>query len=70
MAVLAQICLQTRGKPLPLKVDKKIRQNMQWLVNKILKEKRSDGVIGNIYSTGLAMQVRDQSPSGNQRGWD
>ncbi|CAM4565322.1 transcobalamin-1-like [Lepidochelys kempii] len=63
VAVLAQICLQTRGQPLPLKVDKKIRQNVQWLVKKILNEKRSDGVIGNIYSTGLAMQALSVSSS-------
>ncbi|KAM7165161.1 transcobalamin-1 isoform 2-T2 [Macrochelys suwanniensis] len=63
VAVLAQICLQTRGRPLPPKVHKKIRQNVQWLVNKTLDEKKRDGVIGNIYSTGLAMQALSVSSS-------
>ncbi|XP_034623580.1 transcobalamin-1-like [Trachemys scripta elegans] len=63
VAVLAQICLQTRGQPLPPKVHKKIRQNVQWLVDKILAKKRRDGVIGNIYSTGLAMQALSVSSS-------
>ncbi|TFJ99602.1 low density lipoprotein receptor adapter protein 1-like [Platysternon megacephalum] len=62
VAVLAQICLQTRGRPLPRKVHKKIRQNVQWLVDTILAERR-DGVIGNIYSTGLAMQALSVSSS-------
>ncbi|XP_006110368.2 transcobalamin-1 [Pelodiscus sinensis] len=57
VAILAQICLQTTGRPLPAKVTKKLRENVQWLVNKMLAEKKSDGVIGNIYSTGWAMQA-------------
>ncbi|XP_067397581.1 transcobalamin-1-like [Emydura macquarii macquarii] len=57
VAVLAQICLlTTRQSHLPM-VYEKIRENVQWLVDKILDEKSRDGVIGNIYSTGLAMQA-------------
>uniref|UniRef100_A0A8C4Y450 Transcobalamin 1 n=2 Tax=Gopherus evgoodei TaxID=1825980 RepID=A0A8C4Y450_9SAUR len=68
VAILAHICLQTRGQPLPPKVYKKIRQNVQWLVDKILAEKRRDGEIGNIYSTGLAMQALSVSSSYQKPG--
>uniref|UniRef100_A0A8C8VLY6 Transcobalamin 1 n=1 Tax=Pelusios castaneus TaxID=367368 RepID=A0A8C8VLY6_9SAUR len=63
VSVLAQICLLTTGQSLPPKVHQKIRQNVQWLVDKILAEKNSSGVIGNIYSTGLAMQALSVSSS-------
>ncbi|XP_074854667.1 transcobalamin-1 [Carettochelys insculpta] len=63
VAVLAQVCLLTTGQPLPPKVSEKIRQNVQWLVNKMLEKKASDGLIGNIYSTGLAMQALSVSSS-------
>ncbi|XP_074087508.1 transcobalamin-1 isoform X2 [Macrotis lagotis] len=51
LAVLALTCVN-RKKP-----DKMIGRNISCLVEKILSEKKQDGVIGNIYSTGEAMQA-------------
>nr|XP_056707784.1 transcobalamin-1-like [Euleptes europaea] len=56
LAVLAQICIQTRDNA-TLPEANVITANIQWLLNITLKQKRSDGVIGNLYSTGEAMQA-------------
>ncbi|XP_043828360.1 transcobalamin-1 [Dromiciops gliroides] len=51
LAVLALTCVNRRNP------DKKNESNISWLVKKILDEKKTDGTIGNIYSTGEAMQA-------------
>ncbi|XP_062974788.1 transcobalamin-1-like isoform X2 [Elgaria multicarinata webbii] len=58
VAVLAQICVQTTDTAaLSPEVNQTIAATVQWLLKKILEKKSQDGVIGNIYSTGLAMQA-------------
>ncbi|XP_048341200.1 transcobalamin-1-like isoform X2 [Sphaerodactylus townsendi] len=56
LAVLAQICIQTSDNS-TLPETNIITANIQWLLNNTLEQKRSDGVIGNMYSTGEAMQA-------------
>ncbi|XP_038620903.1 transcobalamin-1 [Tachyglossus aculeatus] len=51
VAVLAQICVQRSEK------DEKIEENIRQLVKKILESEDKYGTIGNVYSTGLAMQA-------------
>ncbi|XP_053098642.1 transcobalamin-1-like [Hemicordylus capensis] len=57
VAVLAQICIQTTENAILPGVNKTITANVQWLLKNILEQKSSDGVIGNMYSTGEAMQA-------------
>ncbi|XP_066466015.1 transcobalamin-1-like [Tiliqua scincoides] len=57
LAVLAQICVQTTDNALPPEVNMTITANIRWLLKKILEQKSTDGVIGNFYSTGEAMQA-------------
>ncbi|XP_072494819.1 transcobalamin-1 [Notamacropus eugenii] len=65
LAVLAMTCVN-RQNP-----DEMIRSNILWLVEKILKEKKQDGTIGNIYSTGEAMQALFVTPEYyKETDWD
>ncbi|KAJ6654122.1 hypothetical protein lerEdw1_007390 [Lerista edwardsae] len=57
LAVLAQICVQTTDNAIPPEANKTITANVHWLLKKILEQKSTDGVIGNFYSTGEAMQM-------------
>uniref|UniRef100_A0A8D0B057 Transcobalamin 1 n=1 Tax=Salvator merianae TaxID=96440 RepID=A0A8D0B057_SALMN len=57
VAVLAQICMQNSSNALPPEVNRTLTANITWLLRKILEQKSSDGIIGNMYSTGLAMQA-------------
>ncbi|XP_061465699.1 cobalamin binding intrinsic factor isoform X2 [Rhineura floridana] len=56
VAVLAQNCVQTTDN-IPPKANRTITANIQWLLKKILEQKSSNGIIGNMYSTGEAMQA-------------
>ncbi|XP_039767337.1 transcobalamin-1 [Ornithorhynchus anatinus] len=65
VAVLAQICVQRINK------DEKIEKNIRQLTEKILESEDRSGIIGNLYSTGLAMQAL--SVSGDyyeNKDWD
>ncbi|VCX38513.1 unnamed protein product, partial [Gulo gulo] len=59
MAVLALTCVKskTRGQK---QIDRKDIENInnytESLINKILSQKTENGLLGNIYSTGEAMQ--------------
>ncbi|XP_020831797.1 transcobalamin-1 isoform X2 [Phascolarctos cinereus] len=65
LAVLALTCVN-RQSP-----DKIISKNILWLVEKILKEKKQDGTIGDIYSTGEAMQALFVTPEYYKKeAWD
>uniref|UniRef100_A0A4X2JNZ2 Transcobalamin-like C-terminal domain-containing protein n=1 Tax=Vombatus ursinus TaxID=29139 RepID=A0A4X2JNZ2_VOMUR len=65
LAVLALTCVN-RQSP-----DKIISKNILGLVEKILKEKKQDGTIGNIYSTGEAMQALFVTPEYYKKeDWD
>ncbi|XP_077177176.1 transcobalamin-1-like [Paroedura picta] len=57
VATLAQVCIQTTDKSLLPEANETLTANIQWLLNNILDQKTSDGVIGNMYSTGEAMQA-------------
>jgi uncharacterized membrane-anchored protein len=60
MAVLALICVKRSLIKEQTKADedlKHIENNIQTLVEKILSEKKENGLIGNTFSTGAAMQV-------------
>ncbi|XP_054827623.1 transcobalamin-1-like [Eublepharis macularius] len=57
IAVLAQICIQSTDNSTLPEANGTITANIQWLLNKILEQKSSDGVIGNMYSTGEAIQA-------------
>ncbi|XP_044278661.1 transcobalamin-1-like isoform X2 [Varanus komodoensis] len=58
VATLALVCVQTVDKAeLSPEDNQTIASTVEWLLKKILEEKRVDGIIGNIYSTGLAMQA-------------
>ncbi|XP_060119274.1 transcobalamin-1-like [Heteronotia binoei] len=57
VAVLAQVCLQTTDTSMLPEANETMTANIQWLLNNILEQKTSDGVIGNMYSTGEAMQA-------------
>ncbi|XP_045872476.1 transcobalamin-1-like [Meles meles] len=66
MAVLALTCVKnkTRGQE---QIDRKDIENIdkhtKSLVNKILSQKTENGLLGNIYSTGEAMQALFVSPN-------
>ncbi|XP_036618446.1 transcobalamin-1 [Trichosurus vulpecula] len=65
ISVLALTCVN-RQNP-----DEMIGSNILWLVDKILKEKKQDDTIGNIYSTGEAMQALFVTPEYYEEGdWD
>ncbi|XP_006899911.1 PREDICTED: transcobalamin-1 [Elephantulus edwardii] len=61
MAVLAMTCVKRSIKNQQIKADEntslKISNNIELLVKKILSEKKENGLLGNIYSTGEAMQA-------------
>lgn len=61
MAVLALTCVKKRIANGQTETDeenfKHINNHTQSLVKKILSEKKENGLIGNIFSTGEAMQV-------------
>ncbi|KAM8969865.1 transcobalamin-1 [Sarcophilus harrisii] len=52
LAVLALTCVDRKNPDV-----KEIRNDIRMLVERILKEIKPDGIIGNIYSTGRAMQA-------------
>ncbi|XP_069484999.1 transcobalamin-1-like [Ambystoma mexicanum] len=56
VVVLGLTCVKKRGT-LTSEETVAVADTLRSLVQKILQEKKSDGVIGNIYSTGLAMQA-------------
>ncbi|XP_068964133.1 transcobalamin-1 [Petaurus breviceps papuanus] len=65
LAVLALTCVNRQNR------DEKIANDTLWLVKEILKEKKQDGTIGNIYSTGEAMQALFVTPEYYKEGdWD
>ncbi|XP_028668136.2 transcobalamin-1-like [Erpetoichthys calabaricus] len=53
VAVLALTCVKLSTKPPPEDVQNTIQQ----LISTILEHRQENGVIGNLYSTGLAMQA-------------
>lgn len=61
MAVLALTCVKRRIVNGQTETDeenfKHINNHAKSLVKKILSEKKENGLIGNIFSTGEAMQV-------------
>ncbi|XP_006026130.1 transcobalamin-1-like [Alligator sinensis] len=54
VSILAQVCL--KNKTLTPKVRHNIAKSVKWLVQQILNHSH-DEVLGNLYSTGLAMQA-------------
>lgn len=60
MAVLALTCVKNKTRR-QKQIDKKDIENInnytESLINKILSQKTENGLLGNIYSTGEAMQV-------------
>ncbi|XP_022363264.1 transcobalamin-1-like [Enhydra lutris kenyoni] len=74
MAVLALTCVKgkiTRGqKQIDRKDIENIDKHTESLVNKILSQKTENGLLGNIYSTGEAMQALFVSPNYyNENQW-
>ncbi|XP_003215131.2 transcobalamin-1 isoform X1 [Anolis carolinensis] len=58
LAILAQICVQnTMNDAALVKENRTISANVQWLLKKMLEHKSNRGIIGNMYSTGEAMQA-------------
>ncbi|XP_060610923.2 transcobalamin-1 [Anolis sagrei] len=58
LAILAQICVQnTMDDATLVKENRTISANVQWLLKKMLEHKSNSGIIGNMYSTGEAMQA-------------
>ncbi|XP_041091314.1 transcobalamin-1-like [Polyodon spathula] len=58
IAVLALTCMRRSVKPhVSVILSLKIQNALNRLIKNILQETKSDGLIGNIYSTGLAMQA-------------
>ncbi|XP_020033407.2 transcobalamin-1 [Castor canadensis] len=74
MAVLALICVKRSLIKEQTKADedlKHIENNIQTLVEKILSEKKENGLIGNTFSTGAAMQALFVSPDYyNENEWN
>lgn len=69
MAVLALSCMKKSLVNQNIQTDvEDIVNNIQQLVKKILAEKKEDGLIGNIFSTGEAMQV-NQSKTEDKGGY-
>jgi hypothetical protein len=60
MAVLALTCVKRRLGKEQTKADEDLKHtenNIRTLVKKILSKKKENGLIGNTFSTGAAMQV-------------
>ncbi|XP_058867872.1 transcobalamin-1-like [Acipenser ruthenus] len=58
VAVLALTCVRRSiNPPNPVVLRLKIQNALKRLIKNILQETTSDGLIGNLYSTGLAMQA-------------
>ncbi|XP_004437484.1 PREDICTED: transcobalamin-1 [Ceratotherium simum simum] len=75
MAVLALTCLEKNVTNGQIKIDSKdlecINNHIKSLVKKILSEKKENGLIGNIFSTGEAMQALFVSSNYyNESEWD
>lgn len=72
MAVLALTCVKRSTYRENIKCHKKdlkrIKYNIASLVKKILREKKANGLIGNIYSTGEAMQVSQRIEQESEKG--
>lgn len=71
MAVLALTCVKniTNGKK---KTDMEnlnnINNHIKSLIEKILSQKKENGLLGNIYSTGEAMQVSQRIKQETEKG--
>lgn len=72
MAVLALTCLKRsiiNGQIKANEMDlKNINDYTESLVKKILHEKKENGLIGNVFSTGEAMQVSQRLTQETERG--
>lgn len=71
MAVLALTCVKrdkTNSQNIMYKQDLEIiGGHIESLIRKILSQKKEDGLIGNIYSTGEAMQVSQRQRRESRR---
>uniref|UniRef100_A0A8C0Q9I9 Transcobalamin 1 n=1 Tax=Canis lupus familiaris TaxID=9615 RepID=A0A8C0Q9I9_CANLF len=74
MAVLALTCVmrdKTNSQNIMYKQDLEIiGGHIGSLIRKILSQKKEDGLIGNIYSTGEAMQALSVTPEPPNKEWD
>ncbi|KAK6477824.1 transcobalamin-1-like [Huso huso] len=69
VAVLALTCVKRSIKaPDRMVLRLKILNALKCLIKNILQETTSDGLIGNLYSTGLAMQVRERRERERREG--